>query len=269
MKPHLFASWLQYVIGSTAYMGMLTTPGKPAGKESSITRLDKVRLILPQGALAEVIDVILAARVHTLIERNLPTPSCCFIGGRPRTQPMDIAHTLQCCIEKSLDLRSQGAIAQGDIQQFYDSLPMLKIFEWLIQADAGDALAAAVMRHQLVGTVFICLPAAIVTAAVHSRCVGGLTGSRVAGAGGRIPVEQTIADRCRHWAKWSFAGRITMSVYIDNLYSASNSAHGAVSIIQDAEEYLQDNWDLKIKPDSKIVMPVFGHDPGHWRHSGK
>ena len=110
--------------------------------------------------------------------------------------------------------------------------------------------------------MYICLSSATKTCVVPNRCVGGLTGSRVAGACGRIPVEQTIADRHSIWNKWAFAGRITMSVYIDNLYSAASSAHGATTIIQDAEDYLRDNWNLKIKPSSKVVMPVIGHDPG-------
>ena len=46
---------------------------------------------------------------------------------------------------------------------------------------------------------------------------------------------------------------LTMATYIDNLYSVSNEAEGAVSIMNDAERYLQAKWQLTLKPSSKQV----------------
>jgi hypothetical protein len=55
---------------------------------------------------------------------------------------------------------------------------------------------------------------------IPGRAVGSLTGSHVAGACGRVPVESTIRDRHVHWQEWGFQADsrvLTTACYVDNI----------------------------------------------------
>ena len=45
-----------------------------------------------------------------------------FVGARPKTQELDVTHVLQTAVEKAIDNRSQGCIAQGDVEKYYDNI---------------------------------------------------------------------------------------------------------------------------------------------------
>ena len=113
-----------------------------------------------------------------------------FEGARPRTQNLDIIAGFALTIEKSLDLKSNCAIAQQDVMQHYDTLQLTSIYRWLRAKGCNAAIAGASLRHQL-------LPALKVTVRghvdyVYNRCIGALTGSRVAGQLGRVPIQETL-----------------------------------------------------------------------------
>ena len=77
---------------------------------------------------------------------------------------------------------------------------------------------------------------------INCRTVGGLTGSRTAGVLGRIPVESIIASRVSVWRRWGFHANkdvFCLATWVDNLFSASDSLHGAISILEDFEMQLQ------------------------------
>ena len=54
-------------------------------------------------------------------------------------------------------LLSHGAFAQADVRQHYDTLSMVRTFHWLISKGCDAALAACVLRHQLVPALCITL----------------------------------------------------------------------------------------------------------------
>eukprot|EP00959_Pyramimonas_sp_CCMP1952_P334685 7008680-Pyramimonas_sp.AAC.1 len=86
---------------------------------------------------------------------------------------------------------------------------------------------------------------------IPQRSRGSLTGSRVAGAMGRVPVESTIRERHQVWPRHGFqaAGcRLTVATYVDNIFSAGASLNVAINILEDFEAQLESVWDLKIKP---------------------
>ena len=69
-----------------------------------------------------------------------------------------------------------------------------------------------------------------------------------------------VRTREHDWRKNGFqlesradASALTMATYIDNLYTASNSIPGAISIMEDAENYLKTKWKLTLKPSLKMV----------------
>ena len=73
----------------------------------------------------------------------------------PGTPTLDIAHGLQAVIEKGLDDRSQGGIAQQDIQKYYDSVDIFLVIRWLQGRGVPVALCAAVLRHQILPQVVL------------------------------------------------------------------------------------------------------------------
>ena len=109
----------------------------------------------------------------------LPKVPECFVGARRFTQVLDVAHGIQSVIEKGLDDFGAAACAQCDIQQYYDSLPIGLIFEWLVLNGLPGVLAAALVRLQLCPQVALHARAAKVD--IGNRCLRGLAGSRVEG----------------------------------------------------------------------------------------
>ena len=70
--------------------------------------------------------------MNAFIDGCLPPTLGCWVGARPGTQALEIAHSLHLVVEKGLDMKSKASIAQMDIRAFYDSMRMLKICRWLV-----------------------------------------------------------------------------------------------------------------------------------------
>ena len=165
-------------------------------KESATAYAAKLSAILPLPAVLQVIDVLLARMLTEHIDKALHHVDDTFIGARPLTQTLDIAHGVQFVIEKCLDDKSQGGVAQMDVEKYYDSLDGLLICRWLEGHGVPRSICACALRHQILPQVRLCAGSACVP--IPYRTIGTLTGSRVAGALGRIPVEATISDRALH-----------------------------------------------------------------------
>ena len=103
---------------------------------------------------------------------------------------MDIAHGIRSAVEKALDNKSQGAVAQMDIQPYYDSLDALLLCRWLEEQGVPKHICATSLRLQLLPQVF--LNSGGLRVPIALRTLGTLTGSRIAGVLGRIPEENTI-----------------------------------------------------------------------------
>ena len=73
-------------------------------------------------SVCNLLDCLLAARLNNSIEIFIPRDPTCsvYVGGRPFTQCLDIAHGAQLTIEKGLDLRSTASTSQADVRQFFD-----------------------------------------------------------------------------------------------------------------------------------------------------
>ena len=154
-----------------------------------------------------------------------------------------------------------AAIAQQDIKSFYDSLPILDIAVYLIEAGMPIAEVACLIRHQLCPKIIV--RCSIEAKPVGHRTIGGITGSRVAGMLGRIPVEDILARRHQGWFQYGFrtTERVLMACsWVDNIYSAGSSAWSAIQILEDIEDQLCDNWHLEIITSSRSCMVAEGGD---------
>eukprot|EP00973_Karenia_brevis_P019644 2693631-Karenia_brevis.AAC.1 len=67
-------------------------------------------------AILQVVDTLLALVLSPLISSVINQHPSCFVGGRPGTQPLDIAFSLQLVVEKALDQQSEGALLQCDVE---------------------------------------------------------------------------------------------------------------------------------------------------------
>ena len=83
------------------------------------------------------------------IDSLFPVCPGVFIGGRPHTQSLEIAHSARLIIEHGLDDKTHAAVVQYDIKSYYDFLPVLRIAQWLLARGSNKAIVAAAIRHQL------------------------------------------------------------------------------------------------------------------------
>jgi hypothetical protein len=96
----------------------------------------------------------------------------------------------------------EAGIAKADIETFYDSLNMILVALWLQDHGLAKADCARVVRLQLLPRLVLHIGGA--KAIFKCRACGSLTGSRVAGALGRVPVEDTMSRRWRFWQSFGF-----------------------------------------------------------------
>ena len=278
--PYLFVAALGCAMASAPQMAGLVIAGSVFGKEACATTANKTRTILPLPAVLQVVDALLPILLRDFLATQLPATPETFVGAQPKTQCLDIAHSLHLVIEKGIDMHGAGAIAQSDIQQFFDSIPLLKICLWMVSRGCSWMLAACVLRHQLLPKITLRVGAAHFE--VHQRTIGGLTGSRVAGCMARIPVESIFVDRSLMWRQWGFAldgpgltrdsphcRVFCMASWVDNLFAVSDQLLHAIWLLEDFALQLKLKWGLEIKPSSRSCMVSAGSassspDPARW-----
>ena len=226
--------------------------------------MSELRSIMPLPALLQIADVLVANQINSWVNGVLPCPRSCFEGAVKYTQPLDIAHGLALAIERGLDDRSHLAIAQADIRQYYDSLDVPALAWWLHLEGLNIAWTSAIVRLQMV-------PAINLRTGEETACVT-LTGSRVAGALGRIPVLQVLEQRAPLWEAVGYQtdSALTVATFVDNLYAVLSNILNAVDIMEDLELHLANTWGLKIKATSRAVLMAAGrpvpeiHDLQKW-----
>jgi len=257
-----FMSFLHTIIASKGAMSSLSNPMLCFGKSSSVPSLDHVRGIVPLNCLSKLIDRVLSLALADELARILPTyvPGC-LICGQKFTQAKDIGHGAVLLMEKATDRRSAGALAQGDIKQYFDSLPVLKICVWLEKKGVDVALLAAILRHQLFTIVCVIVHAAC--GKLEARSKGGLTGSNTALTLARVPVESSVYDVYQTCAVKGFdlgSHRLVFATYIDNAYAMAATPEDALDNLFALFKHLSDNWGLHLKDGSVSVLSAKGCD---------
>ena len=152
---------------------------------------------------------MLSQALNEFIDSTLPrVPNGhVFVGARPKSQVLGITFMCQTAVEKGIDNASNCALAQGDISKFYDSLPLFLLYRWLVEEGFDIPTLHAVFRHQAVTTVLISLRHSLLKSHIQGRSVGGLTGSRTAGALARVPVESMLLELKDKLEGRAFVGR--------------------------------------------------------------
>lgn len=160
-------------------------------------------------------------------------------------------------IEKAMDMQSTGALSQADVRQFYDNLSPLRCGRHMISLGADARWAAAVVRHQVAPEVRICIGTH--TASVGNRTMGALTGSRLAGALGRLAVRDIMRAVAAASAARAFAPHphsVSVAPSVDNLIFAGEDASSAEAMYAIAVSHADAEWGLDISRKSiEVVVP--------------
>ena len=236
-------------------MSQLSLQARIFGKEGSLVKMENTRVIMPLPSILNLIDSILPVILEPFIDRVFPVPPGVWIGARKKTQTLETSHGLSLVIEKSLDLESVGAVGQSDVRAFFDSVHLLRVFECLVRKGLCRVVAAACIRQQLCCNIRIHIGSSC--AVIGERCIGSLTGSRLAGMAARVPIMDLCTSRGGFWERDGFytpSGIITMSTFVDNLFAAGRSCAAVSRILDDAEDYLSTEWGLHIKPSSRAIL---------------
>ena len=115
-------------------------------------------------------------------------------------------------------------------------------------------LAVAIVRHQTMPQVELQGTGAA-RMQLKARSSGTLTGSRLAGALGRLIVADVLGEmeRLGRLPCWNVGWEVGFAAWVDNLYTPAMSAANAMAKIDEFEELLQRRWRLSFKPSSKLV----------------
>ena len=258
--PDAFISILVSSLSCVDDMARFKICGKIFGKKSATPKEDATRAILPLRAFLSICDATINFFLLPIVDARTPKHGGVFFGARPKTQPLQVMHTCQLVVEKGLDRKSAGCIAQGDIAKFYDRIRCSQIADWLFNAGANPALVGAVLRLHCVTQVH--LYASEASFQIHGRTRGVLTGSRSSVTIGRIPVEDAVSKCSECWTDVGFKAdnfHLIIATWVDNLFGFGPNAKAATQIIEDVEHRLNEDWGLHLSRDSKSYLVCKGH----------
>ena len=190
---------------------------------------------------------------------NIPLPASMYVGGDVGSQCLDIAHCVHLCIEKGMDAFSRTAVATSDIRRFYDSICPIRVANDMRRMGCPPSLCATVVRIQLCPSVTF--HALGCTSPLLPRCSSTLTGSRTAGALGRIIVCESVKSISSQVWDMGFnvcEGRFCLASWIDNVFTFSSSLSQAVTMQETFEAHISRKWGLQIKPSSRRILVCKG-----------
>ena len=269
--PEYLPKVLNDLCGDMDALGSFTVAMKLRGKGTRRPTLSQVRAIMPLPPLLQLLDYLLSSELHRWIDGHLPLPDGCFSGAVPGTQPTDMTHGCSLLLQKAEDDYGRGAIAQGDVEKFFDSISPIRVGRFLLTQGCPPWLVGACVSFQL--CVRLCFRIGEEDVLLARRWSGCLTGSRVAACCGRVITHDCMrtAAKSRGLRPLSSdAGVVTFSCWVDNLYSAGMCAADAVRNLSCFEAHLLAFWNLRLKADSKTFITAnhrrdAGSRLGAWR----
>ena len=120
-------TFFQRLVSSSPFMSSFSVPGLLYGKSNDHPNVSDIRGVFPLPAVLQVVDVLLSKVVQQIADVFEPKVPGAFIGARPKTQTLDIAHGVHLVLEKGLDCRSMAAAAQMDIAKYYDTISLVLV----------------------------------------------------------------------------------------------------------------------------------------------
>ena len=253
-EPNLTTDIIQQVLSYSRHAASFTVRGLLRGKSNGITAAEDLRAILAQPPILEVADFLTAKRLRTFLDGIFGENPSIFHGARAGTQTLDISTAIHLVMEKAQDGGDAGAVAESDIKSFYDRISLLRSVRWLINRDCPNDLIGPILRLQLLPNITLALGNTRIR--IDGRTLGVMTGSRLAGELGRIPVESTIQECLPQLERYGFrtdSRILCVCTFVDNIFNFSTSSLGATAMGDLFEQTLFKNWQLSIKEGSRKV----------------
>ena len=279
-QPLNFTEWMSTTMGNPEEYKQQIVTARALGKKQSYSELDHLRLVIPLESWMSLADALISNQLEMELRRAFPHLLSCsepdgyFMGANRYTQPLDIAFGCQIMVEKALDMESCGGLAQFDIRQFYDSLPLVRLYQYLLELGVDTCLVKAAMFHQLLPKLVVQLSSVTSTSmdessVVRHRATGGLTGSRTAGSLAKFIIACMMTSCRPQLLPYGFASCMFTSTWVDNIYTTGKSASAALEMARVLEDHWSLRWGLHIKAGSKLVMAVKGgtgcDTPNGWK----
>jgi hypothetical protein len=79
--PVAAVAFFQALLANTTAMSAIELHGRCYGKESSLVDASQIRAIIPLPCVLQVADVLLANRVHSIVDKTLPLAPGCWVGA--------------------------------------------------------------------------------------------------------------------------------------------------------------------------------------------
>jgi hypothetical protein len=250
--PAAIVDVLNQLLESPDELKERTISGTIKGKISSITSVCDTRSLLPLPSLLVLIDYILARRVTMIVEQVFGNTVGAYIGAKRGTQVTEAVGGIVLAIEKGLDSQGRVALADYDIQNFYDTIDPILLARWWVSQRLPVALIASVLRTLLLPAVT--LKATGVSVKLLQRTCGLYTGSRLAAALGQIPVRDVVSHAYADLLIYGFntpSVVLMLTTWVDNITAIGPSSFAATSALDLLERELADRWRLTIKPSSR------------------
>ena len=228
---------------------------------------EKLRAILPPPWLLRILHYIVVSQLEPFVKRECPQePHVYLSGGTKGTQTGDIAFSFFLAVEKGLDRGSQIGIAQCDLKQYFDFVPIGRVSQHMVRhMGVPLGLARAALLLHIGPRIVLCVGAAACELPARTR--GVTTGSASAALISRIPIEAVARRRSHIWKLHGFAledgaGVFSFGNWADNAFSMGPDPSSATKILDDFSDEMVRVWGLHMGEDSREVLIVRGaHEP--------
>ena len=210
---------------------------------------------MPMPCTLMIVGAALAIRCGRFLD-GAPPPDPCFLEAALRGRSTtDVVFASRMAVEKGLDDKSRCAVAAADIERFYDGIDPVLTAECLSEEGMADSTSVPLARLHLCVSVFF--EAGAKTIHFSRRAAAVLTGTRTSIIAGRTVVRDigiACADRLKAKALEFGQFKCAALSFVDNFYTYSHSAFGALANMQIIEVELWHRWRLKFGPDSKCII---------------
>ena len=251
---------IENCLNDSSYMRQIEIHGVFKSKVAGTPSTEKLRSLLPQAAILSYMNLIVAVELEHVVNIVMPRHPGIYVGGGTRgTQTLDIGSTITLSLEKMIESKSHGGIAQADVYKYYDEIDLLVMINRLVtNCRVPEALVAAAIRLQV--DPFTIFHLRDKTFPVGRRTKGVHTGSQTAAILGRIPIEDVARSRAHVWLQHKFDiapfDGPCFANWCDNVSAFGASQNDAAAIIEDLGLHLRHQWGLRLSDDSKsMILP--------------
>ena len=96
-------TWFATLLADDVSIAFFNIEAKVMRKEACDTTVHDTRIVLPQGALHNIVDAYIAMLVHESVNEQLRPPPGVTVAGLPGTQVADIAAPIQIALQLASD----------------------------------------------------------------------------------------------------------------------------------------------------------------------